>query len=297
MSASTPRRKATPVPSTGTDEVVDPDPSEGPPALAHVEDSTRVKVAIVGYTATRHEAPYGDPEWEVWGMNNLHTLPDVDTSKFTAWFDLHPIASIREDPAHLAWLQAGADGLPVYVWEPQPDWPTSVAFPREDMLSRFPPYFTNSVSWMVAFAMSGVMEAGETLVTSDGRSIPVPPPGAAIAVYGIDMAQGTEYAAQRPSCEGYIGMAMAAGFNVTLPTASDLFKTVAQYGTGEDDAFRTKLEQRNTELRAKFQEADQQMAHWRDVANQLRGALENNDYWRTTWVAPSATREPTPPTP
>lgn len=253
-----------------------PDPYRADPE-AEAEADTAVKVAIVGYTSTRSLAPFGADGWEVWGMNNLHTMGDIDPSKFTAWFDLHPVASIREDAQHAAWLASGADGLPVYVWEPQPDWPTSVPFPREKMVASFGGYFTNSVSWMIALGITGIMER-----STNGRA----PAGAEVGVWGIDMAQGTEYAAQRPSCEFFLGLAAGLGIEVTLPEASDLLKTAELYG-GTPSGLQARLTQRDAELRQAIGEAEHAHAEVTARLHQLRGALENNDYIRTVWTQPT----------
>jgi len=46
-----------------------------------------------------------------------------------------------------------------------------------------------------------------------------------IGVWGVDMAVGTEYVNQRPSCEYFVGLARGAGIRVYIPPASDLCKT------------------------------------------------------------------------
>src|SRR5689334_15473635 len=76
-----------------------PDTEDSPPAvvnrLAHLQARTtdpfgrprRMKVAIVGFTDHRKEAPFGDPEWEIWGLNELYRYMPVE--QFTRWFELH----------------------------------------------------------------------------------------------------------------------------------------------------------------------------------------------------------------
>jgi hypothetical protein len=62
-----------------------------------------------------------------------------------------------------------------------------------------------------------------------------------VHVYGIDMASQTEYVFQRPACEAWLAFAEGLGIKTYTPPESDLFSTVAQYGRGDQAAFRTLL--------------------------------------------------------
>ena len=266
-----------------------PPPPPPPPAVEPeaVDPFAAVgrKVAVVGFTPTRSQAPYDDPEWAVWGMNDLHAQPGVAASKFDAWFDLHDERTILSNAEHVRWLESGADGLPVLMWHPRPEWPTSCAFPREAIVSRYGRYFTNSVSWMLALAVDQVMAHA----TPEGDTVPE---GAALGVFGVDMAQGTEYAAQRPSCEFFLGLASGLGFSITIPDTSDLLKAAGLYGYDEGAAaLRARLEERNAHLRQALAEHEAQERAHHDAACQVRGAIENNDYVLAVWTQPAAKRE------
>ncbi len=49
------------------------------------------KVAIVGFApSTRDKAPYNDPDWEIWVLNEYFSiLPQTGASNITRWFELH----------------------------------------------------------------------------------------------------------------------------------------------------------------------------------------------------------------
>ena len=50
------------------------------------------RIAIVGFTASRDQAPWGDPDWEIWICNNLWKIvPD----KWHRLYDLHDLALIH----------------------------------------------------------------------------------------------------------------------------------------------------------------------------------------------------------
>jgi len=226
----------------------------------------RTKVAIVGFTESRKDAPYDDPEWEVWGLNNLHLygMPRMDR-----WFDLHDLDTVRKDAAHVNWLKT--TDVPVYMWEPQEEWPTSKPFPKAEVLAAFRPYFTNSISWMVALAL---LEGFTT-----------------IGVWGVDMAQTTEYGGQRPSCEYFLGLAEGRGVEIVIAEQSDLLKTAALYGAEDNTALRRKLEARDEELKAKLSEAEAAIEQAMSVRYQLLGAIESNTYIKNVWTMPEIKRE------
>ena len=246
---------------------------------------TGKKIAIVGFTGSRDKAPWGDPEWEIWICNNLWKLvPD----QWHALFDLHDHATITSDPEQTAFL-SGQDGMrpggqdrvnlngrPVVVWEPLPEWQTAVPYPKAQTLQAFRPYFSNSISWMIAAAIA--QQATE------------------IHIYGVDMATNTEYAAQRPSCEYFIGLAEGMGIKVHVPDESDLLKVAFQYGADDDSPLRAKLEDRIKELAGRKAQLENQMQHEQIQHAQIVGALDNTNYFKNVWLSPHANRDGTPKT-
>lgn len=259
------------------------------------DPTPRRKIGIVGFTATRKDAPYDDPEWELWGLNNLWHFDDVITARFTAWFDLHDEGTVRDDPKHVEWLQAGADGLPVFMHHPQDDFPSAMLYPADDMMKRFAPYFTNSVSWMTALAIA-VLEAraehhGWDLTECE------------IGVWGIDMADSTEYGSQRPSCEYFLGVANGLGMGVYVAPASDLLKTAMQYGLEnspliakmrllerDHEAQIANLQQHHTakhnELAAYTEQKNAEIRYVEAQINGHTGALNTLKALLATWAPP-----------
>lgn len=260
-------------------------PENLPPGVTLAPEKPR-KIAIVGYTMSQRQAPWDSPDWYVMGMNNMHTI--VQNTRWDGWIDLHDRRTIDGDPVHLAWLRE-LHTFPVYMLHPSPEFPSSRPFPAGDLVARFGDYFTNTVAWQVAWAITQVEWAiGD---------------GAEIGVWGVDMAQGTEYAAQRPSCEYMIGVARGMGIDVTIPLTSDLLKTAAPYGSNASQALRAKLTEREHELGERIAHLDGQagslqgqLAQLRDMRNQMLGAQEQTAYLLGTWfppeTGPGATRAP-----
>jgi hypothetical protein len=185
------------------------------------------RLAIVGFADSKKDAPYDDPTWEIWGLNDLHNA----IKRWTRWFDIHTEDNINEDVklGRSPPDKCGIGGLarltcPVYMQDKNANVPGSVKFPLDEMLETFKgltgkKYFTNSISYMLAFAIY------EGIITGKQWD--------EIHIYGVDMAVGPEYIAQRPSCEYWIGIAEGMGIKMFIPAASDLNKTTFLYGFQE----------------------------------------------------------------
>jgi len=246
------------------------------------EDITKAsRVCIVGFAdGHRDHAPFGEPDMEFWGINRLHAvLPDRE---WTRWFELHDLDRFyKDDEEHKRFLKA-AD-FPVYVrgqdLKLAAEWGIdAVAFPKDDMIAQFEPYFTNTVSWLLAYAISLEFEE--------------------IQLYGVDMAQDTlqhaEYRQQRPSCEWLIGLAQGRGINIVLPPGSDLLKASHLYGF-DDDVYRRKLEARGQELSQRKENIRTEMKQHQERAeflgyriSELDGALQEMQYQLTNLITRSA---------
>lgn len=213
-----------------------------------------LKVAIIGTCpSSMHLAPFDDPSWEIWGLNTLHSFA---LPRWDRWFDLHPVEWTKgiQEGKQWAWM-TNDHGRPMYMQEACADVPHSLKFPLDEITARFGGYFTNTVSLMIAFAMlEGATEIG---------------------LYGVDMAQTAEYAAQRPSCEYFIGLARGMGITVHVPAESQLLKTAGVYGYDMSGEVMAKLRARERELQGKVQQFERQ----RDEAEANRlvfsGALDN----------------------
>jgi len=234
---------------------------------------TEKKIAIVGCSDTKHLAPHNDPSWEMWGMNNAYTY----VPRRTGWFEIHPI-KLQDGkyfrrkllrPGVFEWSNefrgqpmetyirdlAGLD-VPVYMQQHWDAIPKSVPYPLQDITSRFGDYFTNSVSYMIALAiMQGATEIG---------------------CYGVDMATGSEYGPQRPSCEYFLGIAVGLGIKIVIPKQMDLLKTKFLYGFQEREAtaWESKLVMMKEAMEARQAKALNQIEIGKKQNDQYIGAIE-----------------------
>ncbi len=242
------------------------------------------KVAIVGCSDSKKEAPFDDPDWEIWGVNNLYPM----ISRATRWFEIHSITHDgnqflrRGEPLFRGqkvdeYMQglgewAKKQDCRVYMQQTWDVIPTSEVYPVNDILTKFGDYFTNSISWMIGLAISeGFKE---------------------IAIYGVDMAVDTEYHHQRPSCEYIMGVAAGLGIKVHIPHTADLLKSRFLYGFQEPEELawnkkvtamrksmkkkRNVIAQESAAIEAKLKELDAK-------DNQYIGAIQAADEMKKIW--------------
>lgn len=233
-------------------------------------------VYVVGFAPSWNLTPWDDPFAERWGMNALHKI--AGDRPWDRWYQLHDIDTHHQADRdeHLAWLRDS--GLPVYVWPEHQSYLlslgiTAVAYPKQAITAHFGRYFTNTVSWMIAHAIY------------EQRS--------KIGVYGVDMAQDSEYQHQRPSCEYFLGWARGAGIQIEIPPTSDLLKSPFLYGAEDGNPLRVKMEGRLVELSGRREEMlgqinqlQAQLGGLQQALQQILGAEEDTRYWLRAWTQP-----------
>jgi hypothetical protein len=184
------------------------------------------KVCIVGTSNSRDLTPFGDPDYEFWGVNNLYGVP-LKGAHWDRWFEIH---DIWFDENRKLWLRRGDPEFrgqsvesylkdlaklpcPVYMQRLNPLVPNAILYPLDEVVAQYGDYLTNTITIEIVLAL---LEGFES-----------------IAIYGVNMAAGTEYMNQRPSCEWALGIAMALGVKVVVPDESDLLKSKFIYGFHE----------------------------------------------------------------
>lgn len=271
---------------TGTEVLVPPDGNwqGGIPR-------TCSKVAIVGFAPSSMSDVkflFGDPDVEIWGINQLYmAFPDIvpgarspEQRNVTRWFQIHSRQSydqtVARDHSHHEWLGRPKEvEFPIYMQKREPDVPSSVEFPKDMLMAEFGRYFTNSISWEIALA---IHEGFKT-----------------IYIFGVDMAQDSEHAYERPSVEFFCGWARGAGINLVMPQKSDLLKTAWIYPYEDDAPMRIKFQSRRGELRDRINQAGMTEQNAHDERMQLMGALENMNYIEKAWISSARLLEGFPP--
>ena len=231
------------------------------PAAAHVKivdldraivETTKKKVAIVGFAmSSAMAAPFDNPEYEVWGMNQLYRhIPRADR-----WFEIHHNwhEHVVEGTDHLGWLQAFPG--PIYNCTKIAEIPNSVPFPRADCAAAGTDYWTSSIAYMIALAIR------------DGFTT--------IDLYGIDLVVGEEYAHQKPCAEFWIGVAQGRGLTIGIHQNSALLKHQFAYGYDSEPkslVLLSELTKRLTWLRNERQKRIVEIAN-------IDGAMQDWEMW------------------
>jgi len=222
---------------------------------------TRDKVAIVGSsTPHRDYAPFDDPEWEVWGINDAwRWMPEGSA---TRWFEMHSPDvyewSLRRAEGHLDYLKRFPGQ--VYLHERREDVPRSVTYPLDEVVRLVggAAYFTSSIAYMQGLALL----LGFTT----------------IGLWGVDMQRDSEYGDQRECCEFLLGVAMGRGVNIVKPEGSPLL-SAPLYGRGylDDGAERISHSQMERRILLLGQRAEQlRVARHQTVAARMKivGSIE-----------------------
>lgn len=230
----------------------------------------KTKVAVLGFTDSWKLAPFNDPEFEIWGLNELYQF----IPRWDRWFDIHARGIYENDRnrVHDHILKLRAMTCPIYMQQHWDDIPNSVPYPLQEIAKAFPnpcpdarPYLTNSITYMILLALlEGFQE---------------------LHVYGVDMAHDTEYSFQKPSCEWAVGIVQGKGIKLYIPHESDLIKTNFLYGFEADaaHAFDRKLAARKSEMDRKIAELDQQIANLNEARAQYRGAVQDTEHIMKNW--------------
>jgi hypothetical protein len=165
-----------------------------------------MKVAIVGLSPSHDEAPFGNPEWELWGL----PWDKRAFGEFDRYFEMHDLPHFKDNAEYIEHLN---DCQVLYTQEQYSEIKTSIAYQLKEVAETIGgAYWTSSVGYMMALAIhEGATE---------------------ISLFGVDMASEYEYGYQRPNMEYLIGFAKAKGIKVHILESSSLCKfTCDEYKT------------------------------------------------------------------
>ncbi len=193
-------------------------------APAVTEDSylpprrTKDKVALIGSASSScHMAPFGDPNFEIWGLG-WRPMPRCDR-----WFEMHQWkVCVDVGPQYLRMLREAKQ--PVYMLERRDEVPTSIRFPIEVMTAKYgprlhtggrQPYWASSIAYMIALAIEEQFKR--------------------IEIWGVDMLTDGEYQHQRPNVEWLLGIAEGRGIETFVPPQSALLKMNSMYGYDDEE--------------------------------------------------------------
>lgn len=209
------------------------------------------KIAIVGTTTSLADAPYGDESWELWGLNGAYKA----MRRWDRWFDMHDLSilKIHHDPEYFDFLKAAGSKLSMN--KEYDEYPEAEVFPFQELVDKYGRYFTNTISWLIAHALEqdDVEEIG---------------------IWGVNMAQDTEYAKQRPSCEYFLGIAEGRGIKVTIPAASEMLKASHLYGWEPLPGMIAKIPDKQRELKLNYEDVLRNLESSKGKLYHINGYLQ-----------------------
>jgi len=178
------------------------------------------QVAIVGLAPSTHDdAPYEDPDWEVWGL----PWDEEKWPYFDRLFDIHPLECIRK--ATPSFYRHGYEdrlrelNAPLYMQQAYPDIPNAIEYPLEKVSALVGDYYNSSIAYMLGLALyEGVDKVGLWGVDMIGRG---------------EWGHADEYADERPNCEYLLGFAKAKGIEIYLPEECPLLKFSGRFPLGK----------------------------------------------------------------
>ena len=168
-----------------------------------------IKLAIVGsHTDTRGLAPFDDPNYEVWVLNEA---PQAEWCKrWDVSFQMHLPKLYKSlenfsNKKHWEWLQQKRD-KPIYMQEVDPEVPDSVKYPLESIQIRIPrAQLTSTPAMMLAL---GIFLGYERIET-----------------WGVTIISNTEYTYQAPGWRYWVGYADGYGVKLILHSGNEMFET------------------------------------------------------------------------
>jgi hypothetical protein len=131
------------------------------PPNPHAHDGVKT-VIITGRRIAPESPKVRWPHAELWGVTRCNTFYWRETlTDWDRWFDVHPVQPtdyhkgiLAKRPEAWEWYTRQRSGRPIYLLEPHPDVPDSVAFPRAEVQAFFDTsQFTVSVDWLIALAL------------------------------------------------------------------------------------------------------------------------------------------------
>lgn len=231
------------------------------------EKAKKKKVAICGTAPTIANAPFADPEFDIWGVAHCCFLKEVE--RLDVIFEIHLKEIWQKDntpffrfPNALIYLQKKDESLP-----------NSETFPVLDILKKYSVnkgfkgesyYMSSSLPFMVALAIEKGYEE--------------------IHFYGIHLVMEEEYFYQRPCLERYIGIAEGKGIKVYTDPGADIMKFGYVYGIQEKESddnvarLKARLDEFDKRIMGLTQQLNGTTRQIEAQLNQLQGAREQVVY-------------------
>lgn len=157
-----------------------------------------MKVALIGMAPGWERAPWDDPSWERWGLNDGYAQHDSG-HVCTAWWEIHgdtPLTRARREPDHWERLRELGRTMPIYYFNGDPPAPSAIRIDPDALASVWRDYFACTMAYQMAYALlHGATEIG---------------------LYGMPLMGPREIVVERPCVAAWIGFAEGRGVRVIV---------------------------------------------------------------------------------
>lgn len=215
------------------------------------------KLAIVGtHPRTRGNAPYDDPEWDIWAFNEsasqmVGRTEDIWMPRCDAIFQMHEPTIYRSphnraDRKHWEWLQQEHGDLVIYMQEVDPDVPNSEAYPLDSIKALVKNFRQGDKLINRVFLTSSVAQSIALAVLHEYDYI---------RVYGVEMSSNTEFSYQRDCVAAWVWFALGRGIKVDFYGGDTIWDRPVYGYEGSIEADPEEFGQRAAEIRESIIEA------------------------------------------
>lgn len=215
-----------------------------------------MKIAILATAPQWQEAPLDDPNWEVWGISGNWEVGD----KLDRMYEIHGSSVVLNDCVTRSGYKQLAErlGSKYVVKTKLTGLPQATVFDFEKYIKKHRPYFTSSISWMLAEAID--QEPDE------------------IGLWGVNMAGDSEYVHQKPACTYLLGYAEAKGIKITIPESSELLSAPWLYAYEEKPQIFANLEYRLKMMQTEKQKHEAKALEADAFTNYYKGASDAYEF-------------------
>ena len=234
---------------------------------------------IVGFAPSWNEAPFERTDVDFWGLNELYVyLRTINPEpQFNLWFEVHNIekSPSKQKDYHQKFLKEMK--IPLITQRHWDKYPTSQRYPVDYILKLIDSGFiiepdstsfhdySNQISWMIALAMA--MEYKE------------------IYVYGVDMAQSSEYRFQKSSCNFFLGACWGRGIKLKIPASCELCTGSVLYGFESDNSGRHRVKKKIEAQNESIVRIDQRQAEIEFFKDKAEREFKEHEFRATHDIA------------
>ena len=225
------------------------------------ENPAPKNIAILGCVNHREQAPFDDPNWEIWFQH------DFNLQRWDRCFEVHDLNMIRHGATKPIWdWMVQQDGTrPIYVWPKVcSEIKGSVVYPRDEMVREFGAHcFDSTVAWMMALAILMKPKI--------------------IGLYGIDFASDAEYREQKPGVRALMFEARKRGIDVVGPAESEMMVPPYLYAIDDNAWIKAKIERLKLEQETKLAEIRDKQKALDFQALMINGTINTLNHQKGNW--------------